>query len=75
MPVVCNPDVYARAASLGLFDTFVGELGGQSGMDESDLNNFRGGVLNMPFSSMPRSFTERLMMEDRRIKQRDEMLS
>ncbi|PTD10355.1 hypothetical protein FCULG_00008458 [Fusarium culmorum] len=64
MPVVRNPAVHAQAASLGHFNTFVGGLDGRSGMDEADLSSFRASVGNTVFSGTPRSFTERLMMEE-----------
>ncbi|KAL6910507.1 hypothetical protein GGI43DRAFT_13790 [Trichoderma evansii] len=64
MPVVRNPEVHARAASLGQFNTFVGGLDGRSGMDEGDLNSFRASVVQPGFSGTPRSFTERFMMEE-----------
>ncbi|KAF5650400.1 hypothetical protein F52700_370 [Fusarium sp. NRRL 52700] len=65
MPVVRNPEVHAQAASLGNFNTFVGGLDGRSGMDEADLSSFRASVANTGgFSGTPRSFTERLMMEE-----------
>ncbi|KAG9505698.1 hypothetical protein J7337_002670 [Fusarium musae] len=65
MPVVRNPEVHAQAASLGHFSTFVGGLDGRSGMDEADLSSFRASVANTGgFSGTPRSFTERLMMEE-----------
>ncbi|CAF3440306.1 unnamed protein product [Fusarium graminearum] len=64
MPVVRNPEVHAQAASLGHFNTFVGGLDGRSGMDEADLSSFRASVGNTVFSGTPRSFTERLMMEE-----------
>ncbi|CAJ0553955.1 Ff.00g124670.m01.CDS01 [Fusarium sp. VM40] len=64
MHVVRNPEVHAQAASLGHFNTFVGGLDGRSGMDEGDLSSFRASVANTGFSGTPRSFTERLMMEE-----------
>ncbi|KAF5018863.1 hypothetical protein F66182_9155 [Fusarium sp. NRRL 66182] len=64
MPVVRNSEVHAQAASLGQFNTFVGGLDGRSGMDEGDLSSFRASVANTGFSGTPRSFTERLMMEE-----------
>lgn len=67
MPVVRNPEVHAQAASLGQFNTFVGGLDGRSGMDEGDLSSFRASFANVGFSGTPRSFTERLMMEDARM--------
>ncbi|GFP54010.1 hypothetical protein ACSS6W_001658 [Trichoderma asperelloides] len=64
MPVVRNPEVHARAASLGQFNTFVGGLDGRSGMDEGDLSSFRASVVQPGFAGTPRSFTERFMMEE-----------
>lgn len=64
MPVVRNPEVHARAASLGQFNTFVGGLDGRSGMDEGDLSSFRASVVQPGFTGTPRSFTERYMMEE-----------
>ncbi|KAM0255989.1 hypothetical protein ACHAQJ_005294 [Trichoderma viride] len=64
MPVVRNPEVHARAASLGQFNTFVGGLDGRSGMDEGDLSSFRASVVQPGFAGTPRSFTERYMMEE-----------
>ncbi|KAJ2906222.1 hypothetical protein MKZ38_002647 [Zalerion maritima] len=63
MPVVKDPSVYAEAASLGEFNTFVGGIDGTSGMDEGDLNSFRASVAPLPTGS-PKSFSERLLMED-----------
>ncbi|KAL6867994.1 hypothetical protein J3F83DRAFT_738817 [Trichoderma novae-zelandiae] len=64
MPVVRDPEVHARAASLGHFNTFVGGLDGRSGMDEADLSSFRASVVRSGFTGTPRSFTERFMMEE-----------
>ncbi|PTB79378.1 hypothetical protein M440DRAFT_1398648 [Trichoderma longibrachiatum ATCC 18648] len=64
MPVVRNPEVHARAASLGNFNTFVGGLDGRSGMDEADLSSFRASFVRSGFTGTPRSFTERFMMEE-----------
>lgn len=64
MPVVRNPDVHAQAASLGQLNPVVGGLHRWSRMDEGDVNSICANVSNMAFSSTPRSFAERLMMED-----------
>ena len=64
MPVVRDPEVHARAASLGEFNTFVGGLDGRSGMDEGDLNSFRASMVATGFSGTPRSLTERLFIEE-----------
>ncbi|KAI5465834.1 hypothetical protein BGZ63DRAFT_420369 [Mariannaea sp. PMI_226] len=72
MPVVRNPEIHAQAASLGQFNTFVGGLDGRSGMDEGDLNSFRASVANNAvFSGTPRSFTERLMMEEAQLRKKE----
>ena len=63
MPVVKNQDVYAEAASMGDFSSFVGGIDGTSGVDEGDLNSFRASVTQPPAGS-PKSFSERLLMED-----------
>lgn len=70
MPVVRNPEVHARAASLGQFNTFVGGLDGRSGMDEGDLSSFRASFANTGFSGTPRSLTERMMMEEAHLERR-----
>ncbi|KAJ4158307.1 uncharacterized protein LMH87_008839 [Akanthomyces muscarius] len=65
MPVVKNPEVHAKAASIGNFNSFVGGLDGTSGMDPADLSSYRASVRDRDgFTGTPRSFTERLMMED-----------
>lgn len=70
MPVVRNPEVHTRAASLGQFNTFVGGLDGRSGMDEGDLSSFRASVVQPGFAGSPRSFTERFMMEEAQAERR-----
>ncbi|KAJ3474213.1 hypothetical protein NLG97_g9942 [Lecanicillium saksenae] len=65
MPVVKNPEVHAKAASIGNFNSFVGGLDGTSGMDPADLSSYRASFMREGvFNGTPRSFTERLMMED-----------
>ncbi|KAJ6787633.1 hypothetical protein PWT90_06619 [Aphanocladium album] len=64
MPVVKSPEVHAKAASIGNFNSFVGGLDGTSGMDPADLSSYRASFMRDGFSGTPRSFTERLMMED-----------
>ncbi|OAA74111.1 hypothetical protein ISF_01012 [Cordyceps fumosorosea ARSEF 2679] len=64
MPVVKSPEVHAKAASIGNFSSFVGGVDGTSGMDPADLSSYRASVMRDGFSGTPRSFTERLMMED-----------
>lgn len=64
MPVVKNPEVHAQAASIGNFNSFVGGVDGTSGMDAADLSSYRASVMRDGFTGTPRSFTERLMMED-----------
>lgn len=64
MPIVKNPEMHAKAASIGNFNSFVGGLDGTSGMDAADLSSYRASFMRDGFSGTPRSFTERLMMED-----------
>ncbi|OAQ96110.1 hypothetical protein LLEC1_05202 [Akanthomyces lecanii] len=71
MPVVKNPEVHAKAASIGNFNSFVGGLDGTSGMDPADLSSYRASVRD-GFTGTPRSFTERLMMEDMEAERRQE---
>ncbi|CEJ86855.1 hypothetical protein VHEMI04226 [[Torrubiella] hemipterigena] len=63
MPVVKDPELLARAASLGKVDSIVGSLD-QSGLDEGDPSSYRASIASGAFSGTPRSFTERLLMED-----------
>jgi hypothetical protein len=64
MPIVKNPELHAQAASQGDFDSFVGGVDGRSGIDESDFSSYRASIAPGGFVGTPRSFTERLMMED-----------
>lgn len=64
MPIVRDPAVHARAASLGQFETFVGSIDGRSGMDKGDLSSFRASVFQSAFTGTPRSFTERFLIEE-----------
>ncbi|KAM3527166.1 hypothetical protein NHJ13051_003100 [Beauveria bassiana] len=64
MPVVKSPEIHAKAAAIGNFNSFVGGLDGTSGMDAADLSSYRASFMRDGFSGTPRSFTERLMMED-----------
>lgn len=76
MPVVKNPEVHAKAASIGNFNSFVGGLDGTSGMDPADLSSYRASVRDRDgFTGTPRSFTERLMMEDMEAERRQEETS
>lgn len=63
MPVVKDPALLASAASLGNVDSIVGSLD-QSGLDEGDPSSYRASIASGAFSGTPRSFTERLLMED-----------
>ncbi len=63
MPIV-SPETHALGASIGPMSSFVGSVDGRSGMDASNVQSFRasGGVGS--FVGTPRSFSERLMLED-----------
>ncbi|TVY42024.1 hypothetical protein LOCC1_G005583 [Lachnellula occidentalis] len=69
IPIV-NPEVHARAASLGGVNSFVGSIHGRSGVDEGDMYSFRqsGGIGS--YSGTPKSMTERLYMDE--LKEADE---
>lgn len=63
-PIVSEA-IHAQAASLGNVVTFVGSLHGASGLDESDVQSFRGsGGIGSFAGGVPLSFSERLAMED-----------
>ena len=65
MPVVVDPSVHEQAMALGEFNSFVGGLDGRSGMDDADPSSFRASIASVPFDGTPRSFSERMMMEER----------
>lgn len=75
MPVVKNPEVHAKAASIGNFNSFVGGLDGKSGMDAADLSSYRASFMRDGFSGTPRSFTERLLMEEMEAERQKEQQS
>jgi hypothetical protein len=63
-PIVSEA-IHAQAASLGHVATFVGSLHWTNGFDESDVQSFRGsGGIGSFAGGVPRSFSERLAMED-----------
>lgn len=65
MDVVANPRVLEEAAALGDLKSFVGSVNGNSGFDPSDINSYRESLGKHTFSGTPRSFSERVMLEDR----------
>lgn len=60
MSSVKDSDVIRRASDLGNMQSFVGSVDGRSGLDES--SSYR--PIRGQFSGTPKSFSERLMMED-----------
>lgn len=64
MPVVKDAALHARAESAGDFSSFVGGLDGSSGMDPADLSSYRASIATGGIVGTPRSFTERLMIEE-----------
>lgn len=66
MPIVKDAALHARAESAGDFSSFVGGLDGSSGMDPADLSSYRASIATGSMVGTPRSFTERLMMEEMR---------
>jgi len=69
MPIV-NNEVHAMAASLGNMQSYVGSMSGRTGLDESNIQTFKesfGGSGSAPrssFSGIPKSFSERMAMEN-----------
>jgi hypothetical protein len=65
MPVVLDPAVQREAECLPAMGMFVGGLDGRSGMDEADPSSFHASISKATgFSGTPRSFSERLMIEE-----------
>jgi hypothetical protein len=64
MDAVANPRVLEEAAALGDIKSFVGSVNGNSGFDPSDINSYRESLGKHAFSGTPRSFSERVMLED-----------
>jgi len=69
MPIVSD-EVQAMAASLGNMQSYVGGMSGRTGIDESNAQSFKesfGGSGSAPrssFSGTPKSFSERMAMEN-----------
>lgn len=62
MPVVKDPALHARAASLANANAIIGSL--EDGLDNGDINSYRASLASGAYSGTPRSFTERMLMED-----------
>lgn len=61
MPVV-NEDMHAKIAAMDDIKSFVGSVDGRSGVDDGDMASYR--VSGKGASFTPRSFTERMFLED-----------
>lgn len=62
MPVVKDPALHARAASLANASAIIGSL--EDGLDNGDINSYRASLASGAYAGTPRSFTERMLMED-----------
>lgn len=58
---IVSPEIHAQAAAAGPFESFVGSV--KDGREASVRGSARGGGAGS-FGGVPRSFTERMMMED-----------
>ena len=69
MPIV-NNEIHAMAASLGNMQSYVGSMSGRTGLDESNPQSFKesfGKSSSAPrssFTGTPKSFSERMAMEN-----------
>ncbi|KAH8909491.1 hypothetical protein BR93DRAFT_393548 [Coniochaeta sp. PMI_546] len=65
MSVVVSPKIAEEAAAMGDVRTYVGSVHGRTGIDPADESSYRASFSNAKlFSGTPRSFSERLMMEE-----------
>jgi hypothetical protein len=65
MSVVVSPKIAEEAAAMGDVKTYVGSVHGRTGIDPADESSYRASFSNAKlFSGTPRSFSERLMMEE-----------
>lgn len=65
MNVVVSPKIVEEAAAMGDVKTYVGSVHGRTGIDPADERSYRASFSNAQlFSGTPRSFSERLMMEE-----------
>jgi hypothetical protein len=65
MGVVTNPKVQAEAEAMGDVRTYVGSIHGRTGIDPTDESSYRASLSgNKMFSGTPRSFSERMMIEE-----------
>lgn len=65
MSAVTSPKIVEEAAAMGDVKTYVGSVYGRTGIDPADESSYRASFSNAKlFSGTPRSFSERLMMEE-----------
>ena len=66
MDVVRDPKLLEEAAAMGDVKTYVGSVHGRTGVDPADESSYRASFSNAKLlqGGVPRSFTERMMMED-----------
>ncbi|KAJ9149560.1 hypothetical protein NKR19_g5644 [Coniochaeta hoffmannii] len=65
MSVVVSPEIAEMAAAMGDVKTYVGSVHGRTGIDPADESSYRASFSNAKLlSGTPRSFSERMMMEE-----------
>ncbi|OIW33225.1 hypothetical protein CONLIGDRAFT_164330 [Coniochaeta ligniaria NRRL 30616] len=65
MSVVVSPRIAEEAAAMGDVKTYVGSVHGRTGIDPADESSYRASFSNAKLlSGTPRSFSERMMMEE-----------
>lgn len=65
MSVVVSPEVERQAAAMGDVKTYVGSVHGRTGIDPADESSYRASFSNSrQVAGTPRSFSERMMLEE-----------
>lgn len=73
MSAVLSPKIAEEAAGMGDVKTYVGSIHGRTGIDPADESSYRASFSNAKLlSGTPRSFSERMMMEEAMGKQEDD---
>jgi hypothetical protein len=73
MGVVRSPKIAAQVAAMGDIKTYVGSVHGRTGVDPADESSYRASFSNAKLlSGTPRSFSERLMIEEAMGKRNDD---
>lgn len=64
MSSVVSPKIAEEAAAMGDVKTYVGSVHGRTGIDPADESSYRASFSNAKLPGTPRSFSERLMLEE-----------